>query len=481
MHWIYVATVGPQTSSSLFEKAISFLGIFVILGAAYLMSSHRKQINWRMVGTGLGLQLVFALIIFYLPGGRAFFALATAAIKKLLDFTNQGSSFIFSSFATQKWEPSMVNIAFAVLPTIIFFSAIIAILYHLGIMQRVVYAVAWLMQRTMKTSGPETLSAAANIFVGQTEAPLMIKPYVNHMTRSELMTVMTGGFATVAGGVMAIYVALLEPQFPGIAGHLLAASVMSAPAALIIGKIMIPETETAQQTLSLEDEKLDANVIDAASRGTSEGLKLALNVGAMLLTFIALTALLNYLIGLPSLLYNKMVLKDLLAQAKQNATLTIPKACAPFETLKDAQILPCAEQVRQLLQSQAWLAPTISLQKILGVLFWPFAFAMGIPWQECHLIGALLGEKVVLNELIAYTSLQQILTSSTQHISYRSMVIATYALCGFANIGSIGIQIGGIGGIAPKRKSELAQIAIRAMIAGTLAAFLTATIAGILI
>ncbi len=425
------AKVGEGEKSGILERGLSFFGIFFFIFLAWLLSNNRSEVNWKLVGVGVALQLAFAVIIFYVPGGQFVFDGATQAVKKLLEFTNQGSSFIFESYVTGQWEPSLINFTFAVLPTIIFFSSLMTILYHLGIMQAVVKLFAIVMQKAMGTSGAESLSAAANIFVGQTEAPLVIKPYVNDMTVSELMTVMTGGFATVAGGVLAIYVGMLEPMFPDIAGHLLAASVMSAPAALVIGKIMIPETTTPVTAGSLDDsslEKEDVNVLDAASRGAAEGLKLALNVGAMLLAFIALIGLVNYLIGLP----------------------------------------------------QLWTDNPATLQDICSYLFAPIAFAMGVPWEDCFNIGRLLGIKMVVNELVAYAELQKMLTDGVQ-LQDRSIIIATYALCGFANFGSIGIQLGGIGGIAPDRKHDLAKIALRAMIAGTIAAFMTATIAGILV
>ena len=436
---IHARKIGDDDSSIL-DRSISFLGIFAFIGMAFLMSSDRKRINWRLVIWGVGLQIVFAMVILLIPGGEAVFDFATKAVKKLLEFTDQGSNFIFESFVTQKWEPALINFAFAVLPTIIFFSSLMTILYHLGVMQKIVYVFALVMQKTMRISGAESLSAAANIFVGQTEAPLVIKPYVDRMTVSELMTVMVGGFATVAGGVMAIYVGMLEPLFPDIAGHLIAASVMSAPAALVIAKIMYPETEVPETAgeLKMTDEKEDVNVLDAASRGAAEGLTLALNVGAMLLAFIALIGLVNFLIGWP------------------------------FELIVSVGLMEP-------------LAEPMTLQRIMGYVFAPIAFIMGVPWDDCLLIGRLLGVKMVVNELVAYAELQTMLSDATIHLQDRSVIIATYALCGFANFGSIGIQLGGIGGIAPSRKHDLAKIAFKAMLGGTIAAFMTATIAGILV
>ena len=431
----FTRTVGQGDASGVLDRALSLLGIFALIGIAVAFSNNRKKIDWKLVAWGVVLQLVFAALILLVPGGDKVFAFATEAVDKLLGFTGDGSAFIFKSFISNSWEPQLINFAFAVLPTIIFFSSLMTILYHIGIMQKIVYAVAWLMQRTMHTSGAESLSAAANIFVGQTEAPLVIKPYCDKMTMSELMTVMTGGFATVAGGVMAIYVGMLKDVFPDIAGHLIAASVMSAPAALVIGKIMFPETEVPETSGNLDSMpgSEDVNVLDAASRGAAEGLQLALNVAAMLLAFLALISMVNYLISLPWIIFG-------------------------------------AAEV-----------PTDALQQICSYLFAPIAFIMGVPWDDCFHIGRLLGVKMIVNELVAYAELQVMLKDSAIQLQDRSVIIATYALCGFANFGSIGIQLGGIGGIAPSRKHDLAKIAFRAMIAGTIAAFMTATIAGVLV
>jgi concentrative nucleoside transporter, CNT family len=331
-----------------------------------------------------------------------------------------------------------------VLPTIIFFSSLMTVLYHLGVMQLIVKGAAWVMMRTMKTSGAETLSAAGNIFVGQTEAPLMIKPFVGRMTMSELMAVMTGGFATVAGGVMAAYVGMLVAFFPDIAGHLIAASVMSAPAALAVAKLMYPEKEepVTRGTLKVEVESSDANVIDAAARGAGEGLTLALNVGAMLLAFIALIALLNALLGWTS----------------DTVGLTA------------------------LMQHQGWIAADarLTIEMILGWVFAPVAWVMGVPWHDATTVGTLLGVKTALNEFVAYLQFSSLLGAG-EPLSPRSIVITTYALAGFANFSSIAIQIGGIGGIAPTRRSDLSRIGLRAMVGGTLAAFLTGTIAGMVL
>ncbi|MCI0433489.1 MAG: NupC/NupG family nucleoside CNT transporter [Gemmatimonadetes bacterium] len=435
-----------------------------LIGLGWLMSADRKAAPWRLVAWGVGLQFVFALFILKTPLGEAIFSGVNTVVVSLLAFTVEGARFIFGDLVwnnvpvgtgTPGTNAPMVPvpgqvaqtgafIAFNVLPTIIFFSSLVTVLYYFGVMQLVVKGVAWVMMRTMRTSGAETLSAAGNIFLGQTEAPLLIKPFVERMTMSELMTVMTGGFATVAGGVMAAYVGMLVFYFPDIAGHLLAASVMSAPAALVFAKLMLPEKEepVTRGTLSVQVEKIDANVIDAAARGAGEGLRLAANVGAMLLAFIALIALANALLAWIS---------DMTGIAG---------------ALRGLDILAEGEPLR--------------LEMILGWVLAPLAWLMGVPWQDATTVGSLLGVKTVINEFVAYLQLSAALGGAAD-LAPRSVIIATYALCGFANFSSIAIQIGGIGGIAPTRRSDLARLGLRAMIAGTLAAFMTATIAGMLV
>jgi CNT family concentrative nucleoside transporter len=447
-----------------YERLISVSGIFVLLFVGWLLSTDRRAVPWRVIIWGTSLQFIFALIILKTPAGRAFFAAVNDVIVALLGFTVRGASFLFGNLV---WNNVPVGagtaggnapieaasgtvaqtgafFAFNVLPTIIFFSSLMTLLYHFGVMQRVVKGMAWVMMRTMRTSGAETLSTTGNIFLGQTEAPLLIKPYVERMTMSELMTVMTGGFATVAGGVMAAYVGMLVFHFPEIAGHLLAASVMSAPAAIVFAKLMYPEKErpTTTGTLEVAVESPDANGIDAAARGAGEGLTLALNVGAMLLAFIALVAVFNAILGW----------------------------VGDFTHLTG------------LLQSGGLLdaGESLNLEALLGWLLAPLAWVMGVPWRDAATVGSLLGIKTVLNEFVSYLQLSTLLSGGAD-LSPRSIVIATYALCGFANFSSIAIQIGGIGSIAPSRRSDLARIGLRAMIAGSLAAFMTATIAGILV
>ncbi|MCC6873715.1 MAG: NupC/NupG family nucleoside CNT transporter [Sandaracinaceae bacterium] len=458
-----------------YYRAISAAGLCAMIAVAWAMSSDRKRMPWRIVVWGAALQLVFGVIVLKTSLGLAAFAFLNDVVGQLLEFTADGSRFVFGDYLDNEF-----TVALNVLPTIIFFSALMSVLYHYGLMQRVVRAVAWVMQRTLGTSGAETLSAAANIFVGQTEAPLVVKPFVAKMTRSELMAVMTGGFATIAGGVMAAYVGMLRQHFPDIAGHLIAASVMSAPAALLIAKVMVPETETAQTATSLEmqSEKLYTNGIDAAASGAADGLKLALNVGAMLLAFLALVAMVNYVVGLPALWHNQAAWDDVL-NILARASRPIPAGCdAPDGAAELARCIDRAVASGDVTGVSGW--EPLSLQRVLGWVFWPFAFLMGVPIEDCSSVGALLGERLVLNEFVAYLDLAGQLQSG-QAISRRAVVISTYALCGFANIGSIGIQLGGIGGIAPERRADLAKLGVRAMLAGMIASFMTACVAGILV
>jgi concentrative nucleoside transporter, CNT family len=436
--------------TSLGDRLRALLGLLLIGVIAWAISVNRRAVPWRVVIWGLTLQLLFAVFILKTPVGAGIFATLNTLVVALLGFTVEGARFIFGDLVFNtvpvgEGEPGMVPMsetpgmvaqtgaffAFNVLPTIIFFSSLMSLLYHVGLMQILVKGMAWVMQRTMGTSGAETLSAAGNIFVGQTEAPLLVKPFVARMTQSELMAVMTGGFATVAGGVLAAFVGMLVAYFPDIAGHLIAASVMSAPAALVIAKIMVPEDGEPETMggLAVDPEKRFVNSIDAAAGGAAEGLHLALNVGAMLLAFIALIAMLNAGIG--------------------------------------------------------WMggfvgAPEASLQGILGALLAPLAWMMGVPWADAATVGTLMGLKTVVNEFVAYLELSALLAGGAD-LSPRSVIIATYALSGFANFSSIAIQIGGIGGIAPNRRSDLSRLGLRAMIAGSLAAFMTATIAGMLL
>jgi CNT family concentrative nucleoside transporter len=440
---IGLALVAIFAASMGVTKAQPLAGAIVILGIAYALSTDRRSIDLRTVAWGLGLQIVFALLVLKNSVGQAVFKMLGDGITRLLDFANVGASFVFGPLGDkQAWPRIMTAVlgeegvrysvifAFQVLPTIIFIAALFAILYYFGVMQVVVRFFAWAMRAVMKASGAESLNVAASIFMGQTEAPLTIRPYLPEMTRSELMTVMTSGMAHISGGIMAAYI-----LFGIEAKHLLTAVIMTAPGTIMMAKMFVPETDTPKTmgTVRLEVERTDVNVIDAAGRGTGEGLHLALNVGAMLISFLALVAMVNAGLG---------VLGGLSSQ---------------------------------------YLGLTgiahLSLQQVFGWVFAPVAWVMGVPWQDAPTIGNLLGTRMVLNEFVAYSQLGPLKAA----LDPRSFTIATFALCGFANFSSIGIQIGGIGSLAPQRRHDLAKLGLRAMLAGTLANFMTATIAGFLL
>ena len=425
-----VATVAALTAyAAQAPKVQSLVGLLVILTLAYAASSNRGAIDRRTVAWGLGLQMLFALLVLKTTPGQQLFTFLGQGINRLLDFGNVGAAFVFGPLGDKEaWPRIMIAVlgeegarysvlfAFQVLPTIIFIAALFAILYYLGVMQFVVRLFAVGMRRFMKASGAESLNVAASIFMGQTEAPLTIRPYLPEMTRSELMTVMTSGMAHISGGIMAAYI-----LFGIEARHLLTAVIMTAPGTLMMAKMFVPETGVPETlgTVKLVIEKTDVNVIDAAGRGTSEGLHLALNVGAMLISFVALIALVNAILG----------------------------------------------------------SVGLTLQQIFGWVFAPVAWSLGVPWRDAATIGNLLGTRMVLNEFIAFSQLGTLKDS----LDPRSFTIATYALCGFANFSSIGIQIGGIGALAPTRRGDLARLGLRAMLAGTLANFVTAIIVGFLL
>ena len=410
------------------ERLISLFGLLVMVGLAFALSADRRRVDLRLVAAGVGLQFLLALLVLKTGPGQVLFAWAGEFFTALLGYVDFGSRFVFGDAFEDHF------FAFKVLPTIIFFSALMSVLYHLGLMQPVVAGFAWVMRRTLRTSGAESLAAAANVFVGQTEAPLVVRPYVAAMTRSELMALMVGGFATIAGAVLAAFVGL------GIdAAHLLAASVISAPAALMAAKVMEPEVE-APATLgqaAVRVERTADNVVEAAANGTLDGLRLALNVAAMLIAALGLIALLDGSLG------------------------WLGRAVGWILGMEGME----------------W-----SLSAALGYLFAPFAWLMGIEAADCLHAGELLGKKMVANEFVSYVQLSQWMQpGSGVELSPRSVVILTYALCGFANFSSIGIQIGGIGGLAPERRSDLARLGFRAMLGGTLACFMTACVAGILL
>jgi len=422
------------------------IGILFLLGIAYLLSTHKKAIRWKTILIGLSLQFILAFGVLRVEWVKSFFNVLGGFFTAVLEFTESGSAFLFGNLINVS-EPAIGYVfAFQILPTIVFFSALTSILYYLGVVQKIVSGLAWLLTKTLKISGAESLSVAGNIFLGQTEAPLLIKAYLAKMNRSEIMLVMTGGMATVAGGVLASYVGFLGGTDPELrlsfARHLIAASVMAAPGAIIIAKLMVPQTEPIDEKIEVSDTEVGSNALDALSNGTTEGLKLALNVGAMLLVFIAFIAMIN---GILTGIGDLTGMNDWIAA---NSSYT-----------------------------------ELSLESILGTIFAPLMYIIGVASEDLNLMGQLLGIKLVASEFVAYTQLAELKNmAAAVHLTYdKSVLMATYMLCGFANFASIGIQIGGIGTIAPSQKKTLSELGFKALIAGSLASLLSATIAGMIL
>jgi CNT family concentrative nucleoside transporter len=420
--------------------AFGLFGLAVLVGIAWLFSNNKRRVDWTLVGIGITLQIAFAALVLLVPGGKDVFDAIGQGFVRILSFVGEGSKFIFGDLMdTTRFG---FIFAFQVLPTIIFFAAFMGVLYHLGVMQWIVRGMAWAITRVMRVSGAETTSVCASVFIGQTEAPLTVRPYIPRMTESELITMMIGGMAHIAGGVLAAYVGMLGGGDPVAqafyAKHLLAASIMAAPATLVIAKILIPETQEplTRGTVKMEVEKSTANVIDAAAAGAGDGLKLALNIAAMLLAFIALIAMVN----------------------------------APLTWLGEVTGIAGA------------IGRPTDLATIFGFVLAPIAWVIGTPWQDAQVVGSLIGQKIVINEFVAYLQLADIINGKTPGVvlTEQGRLIATYALCGFANFSSIAIQIGGIGGLAPERRGDLARFGLRAVLGGSIATFMTATIAGVL-
>ena len=440
------------------EVLRALFGLAVLLGLLWLISENRRMVNWRLVGIGVGLQAALAGIILLIPGADLPIRLVSDMFIALLGFTDEGTRFVFgflgagpdfwndvnSRIAADDWAGFGLVFAFKILPTVIFFSALTSILYYLNILQKVVWGFAWVLRRTLGLSGTESLAAAANVFVGQTEAPLVVKPYVKQMTRSELACLMTGGLATIAGGVFGAYVFFLGGTDPEaqreFAKHLLTASIISAPAAIVCAKILVPETGEINPDLRVNKEQLGTNVFDAAAVGTSQGLQLALYSGAMLITFIALVALVNALLG--NVVGHYLGLNGLI------------------ESMSGGRY------------------DALGLEVIFGYAFAPLAWLIGVSPGELLNVGELLGQKLVLNEFVAYLNMGVMLANETM-TDTRSIIITTYALCGFASFGSIGILLGGISPLAPDRRSDLSQLAMRALAGGTVACLMTGAIAGV--
>ncbi len=424
------------------------LGLIILIGIAFSFSKHKKRINWRLVGAGIIIQLILGLLVFKVPVFASIFGVFAGFFTQLLSFTDAGAAFIFGNMVSN--DPEITKtigyiFAFKVLPTVVFVSALTSLLYYLGFLQKIVFGFAWILSKTMRLSGAESLAAAANIFVGQTEAPLLVKPYIAKMSKSEILCLMTGGMATIAGGVFAAFIGFLggddlaaQQEF---AKHLLTASILSAPAAIVCAKILYPETENVNQQLDIDKDTIGSGPLEAISNGTTDGIKLAINVGGMILVFLAFIAMINYFL---------------------------------FDIVGSYTGLNAS--IAENTQYQG-----LNLQMILGFAFAPLAWVIGIDAQDILLSGQLLGEKTVINEFIAYLSLKDLIAAEGgSQLGHRSTVILTYALCGFSNFASIGIQIGGISAIAPNQRGVLAKLGLRALLGGTLACLMTATIAGML-
>ncbi len=436
----------PDRGFSITSLGRGLLGLITLIAIAFAFSAKRKSINWKTVGVGLGIQLVLAIGVLKIPAVQWFFNVLGSFFNSILEFTLAGSTFVFGSLMNLDNPNIGYVFAFQILPTIIFFSALTSVLYYLGIIQRVVRALAWLLSRALGISGPESLSIAGNIFLGQTEAPLLIKAYLEKMNRSEILLVMIGGMATVAGGVLAAYIGFLGGNDPQLrlefARHLIAASVMAAPGAIVISKILYPQTEAVDNTISISADKIGSNLLDSIANGTTEGLKLAVNVGAMLLVFVAFIAMINGILGWVG---------DL---TSLNAWIALN---SPYESL--------------------------SLEALLGALFAPLMWLIGVDSSDIMMMGQLLGIKLAASEFVGYIQLAELKDlSNPVHLGYqKSVIMATYMLCGFANFASIGIQIGGIGSLAPGQRKTLSEFGLKAVLGGTLASLLSATLAGMIL
>ena len=443
INYAFVKNKASSIGFSISSLLRGVLGILTLIFIAYLFSRNRKEIDWKLVFKGLAIQILFAVLILKVPSVSKGFEFVGKIFTKIISFTQDGIMFLFSSFDSGIIELPLMNFVVMILPTVIFFSALTSLFYYWRVIPRIVYAFAWFMKKTLRLSGPESVAAAGNIFLGQTESPLLIKPYLNKMTMSEIMCLMSGGMATIAGGVLAAYIGFLGGDDPSqqimFAKHLLAASVMSAPAAVIAAKILYPESDEFEEKLEINNDELGSNALEAISKGTTDGLKLAVNVGAMLLVFIGLMSMANYIMF----------------------------------------------KIGDWTSLNVWISnhtpySELSFNMILGYIGAPIVWLIGVCTEDMFLVGQLLGEKTVLNEFVAYVSLGE-MKSAGLFVQEKSVIIATYILCGFANFASIGIQIGGIGAIAPSRKSDLSKLGILALIGGTLACLFTAAIVGMLI
>lgn len=436
----------PSAGFSLESMVRGAIGMLTLLALAYAFSSNRKAISWKVVGIGLSIQLVLAIGVLYVPFVESIFKGVGQFFIHIMDFTKEGTNFLFRSFGSGEIESPLINFAVMILPTIIFFSALTSVLFYMGIIQKIVSGLAWLLTKALKISGAESLSVAGNIFLGQTEAPLMIKKYLEKMNKSEILLVMIGGMATVAGGVLAAYVGFLGGEDKAMqlfyAKHLLAASVMAAPGAIVVAKMLYPQTEEINSNIEISNESVGSNFLDALANGTTEGLKLAMNVGAMLLVFFAFLAMLNFGLG----------------------------------------------KLGDLISVNEWIASNttysqLSMEFLLGHLFAPLMWLIGVATDDMTLLGQLLGVKIIASEFVGYENLAGMKDAAAAvHLTYeKSILMATYMLCGFANFASIGIQVGGIGSLAPGQRKNLSSFGMKALIGGTIASLFSATMAGMLL
>ncbi|MCB1603062.1 MAG: nucleoside transporter C-terminal domain-containing protein [Gammaproteobacteria bacterium] len=480
------------------------IGMIVLIVIAYIFSSDRKSISWKVVGIGLFMQLLIAVGVLYVPFVAAFFDTVGQMFVKVMDFTKAGTSFLFNSFTSGQIESPLINFAIMILPTIIFFSALTSVLFFLGIIQKIVKALAVVLTKTLNISGAESLSVAGNIFLGQTEAPLMIKAYLERMNRSEILLVMIGGMATVAGGVLAAYVSFLGGDDPVqqafYAKHLLSASVMAAPGAIVVAKILMPQTEKIDSNIEVSKEKAGSNFLDAMASGTTDGLKLAVNIGAMLLVFFAFIAMGNYILqvlGHFTSFLHWIVAAVFAAGVSYYKRENIPVFRNFFMNFFGVLVAVVLYRYIMVLNVDGytfgnsisqWIAThtnydKLSMEFILGYTFAPLMWLIGVAKEDITILGQLLGIKLIASEFVGYINLAEFKNvASAMHLSYeKSVLIATYMLCGFANFASIGIQVGGIGHLAPNQRKRLSEFGIKALIGGTLASLLSANFAGMLV
>ncbi len=497
----------PSAGFSLESLSRGALGLLTLIIIAYAFSSNRKGINWKVVGIGLSIQLLLAIGVIYIDSVQNGFKWVGSIFINIMDFTKAGTGFLFSSFGTGEIESPLINFAVMILPTIIFFSALTSVLFYLGIIQKIVKGLAWLLTKALKISGAESLSVAGNIFLGQTEAPLMIKKYLESMNKSEILLVMIGGMATVAGGVLAAYVGFLGGEDKALqlfyAKHLLAASVMAAPGAIVVAKILYPQTEKIESNIEVSNEAVGSNFLDALTNGTSEGLKLAMNVGAMLLVFFSFIALVNFVFNFLGSILNTTALLALIAGSvlltiiwqKLSPDLARWKAITLGTTLTFTLYMivmsigtnyynfaDVSDNYNQLIAANTQYS-TLSLEFLLGHLFAPLMWLIGVATEDITKLGQLLGVKIIASEFVGYENLAGLKDTANQvHLMYdKSILMATYMLCGFANFASIGIQVGGIGSLAPGQRRTLSEFGMKALLGGTLASLFSATMAGMLV